>query len=100
MHAGTTDNPLLALRPGEDIPFDRITGEHVEPAVNALIAEAQGRLDALIQDTRPRTFTTTLTALENVGERLDFVMGVVSHLEAVATTPALRAAVAAVQPPV
>src|SRR5262249_35373003 len=58
------------------------------------------RLDALIQDPRPRTFANTLTALENVGERLDFVMGVVSHLEAVATTPALRAAVPAVQPKV
>src|SRR5262249_35841910 len=63
MHAGNADNPLLALRAGQDIPFDRITGEHVEPAIQALIAEAQGRLDALIQDPRTRTFANTLTAL-------------------------------------
>jgi len=39
-------------------------------------------------------------ALENVGERLEFAMGVVSHLETVATYPELRAANNAVRPKV
>lgn len=100
MLEATSQNPLLSLRPEVEIPFDRILGEHVEPAVDALLAEARARLDALVADTRPRTYATTLGALEAVTERLDFVMGVVGHLESVATTKELRAAFNAVQPAV
>jgi len=91
-------NPLLTL--GYDIPFDRIRGEHVEPAVHALLADARARLDALVAEPGPRTFDNTLGALERVTEKLDFVVGVVGHLESTATTPELRAAYSAVQPPV
>lgn len=94
----TAQNPLLSLRLDAEIPFDRIRGEHVEPAVQVLLAEAKSRLAALENDPGPRTFENTLTAFERIGERLDFVMGVVSHLESVATTPELRAANNAVQP--
>ncbi|MDI1443451.1 M3 family metallopeptidase [Polyangium sp. 6x1] len=92
------ENPLLDL--GYDIPFDRIRGEHVEPAVKELVAEARARLDALAAEQGPRTFENTITALERATEQLDFVMGVVGHLESVATTPELRAAYSAVQPEV
>jgi oligopeptidase A len=100
MLEASSPNPLLSLRPEVEIPFERIFGEHVTPAIDALLAEAQEKLDALVADIRPRTYETTLGALEAVTERLDFVMGVVSHLESVATTPALRAAYNAVQPAV
>ncbi len=92
------ENPLLDL--GYDIPFDRIRGEHVEPAAKALIADAKARLDAVANHEGPRTFENTMTALERVTEQLDFVIGVVGHLESVATTPELRAAYSAVQPAV
>ncbi|MFS8068325.1 MAG: M3 family peptidase, partial [Byssovorax sp.] len=98
MSSAAVDNPLLAL--GDEIPFDRIRGEHVEPAVDALLVEARARLDALGKDHGQRTYASTMDALEGVTERLDFVMGVVGHLESVATTPALRAAYNAVQPAV
>jgi oligopeptidase A len=98
MSSAAVDNPLLAL--GDEIPFDRIRGEHVEPAVNALLVEARARLEALGKDSGPRTYASTMDALEGVTERLDFVMGVVGHLESVATTPTLRAAYNAVQPAV
>jgi oligopeptidase A len=94
----TAENPLLHLQDG--IPWDRIRGEHVEPAVQALLAEARAKLDALVAEPAPRTYQNTLLALELVTERLELAMGVVGHLESVATTPELREAYAAVQPPV
>jgi len=57
-------------------------------------------LKALAEEASPRTFANTLGALEALTERLDFIMGIVGHLESVATTPALRAAYNAVQPAV
>lgn len=93
-------NPLLALDPATPIPFDRIRAEHDEPAVRALLDEARARLDALVADTSPRTFESTLGALEAVTERIELVMGIISHLESVATTPELRAAYNALQPEV
>jgi oligopeptidase A len=92
------DNPLLAL--ADPLPFDRIRGEHVEPAVHALLAEARARLQALETSTGPRTYDDTLGALEAVTERLELAMSVVGHLEGVETTPELRAAYNAVQPEV
>ena len=98
MSSAAVDNPLLSL--GEEIPFDRIRGEHVQPAIEALLVDARARLAALGNDTAARTYANTMDALEAVTEQLDFVMGVVGHLESVATTPALRAAYNAVQPAV
>ncbi len=93
-----TDNPLLSL--GYEIPFDRIHGEHVEPAIRALLDDARARMDALVSAPGPRTYESTMAALEGVTRRLDLAMNVVSHLESAATTPALRAAYNAVQPEV
>jgi oligopeptidase A len=98
MSSAAVDNPLLTL--GDEIPFDRIRGEHVEPAIEALLIEARARLEALGNDSSPRTYESTMDALEAVTERLEFVMGVVGHLESVATTEPLRAAYNAVQPAV
>src|SRR5690606_28547729 len=47
-----------------------------------------------------RTRANTLDAFEELGRGLDWAMGVVGHLESVATTPELRAAYEAVQPKV
>ena len=46
----------------------------------------------------PRTFANTMEPLDALTERLDYAVGIARHLEAVATTPALRAAYNAVQP--
>src|SRR5262249_8679662 len=90
----------LALTPQELIPFDRIEGGHVEPAVRALLAEAKARVLALAAEKGARTYENTLLALEGATERLELAMNVIEHLEAVHTTPALRAAFEAVQPEV
>jgi oligopeptidase A len=48
----------------------------------------------------PRTWENTMGALDTLTEPLDEGMGLVSHLESVATEPALREAYSAVQPEV
>ncbi len=94
--SNSATNPLLEVR--FEIPFDQISATHVEPAARQLIAEAQALIDAIADDAGPRTFENTLLALEDSTEKLSFAMGVVGHLEAVKTTPELRAAYNAVRP--
>ena len=73
-------NPLLEIAQGRDIPFDRIGAEHVEPGVAALLDESREKLRALEADGGPRTFASTLDALEAVSRRLEEAMAVVGHL--------------------
>ena len=95
------DNPLLTLVAHEPIRFDHIRADHVEPAIRALIAEAQARLDAITTSSVvPRSYDGTLLALEQATERLEFAMSIVEHLESVRTTPELRTALERVQPDV
>ncbi|MGD8862618.1 MAG: M3 family metallopeptidase, partial [Myxococcales bacterium] len=89
-------NPLLAIE--HPIPFDRIEAGHVEPAVDALLEQARQDLKALEDSAEPPTYDNTLGALDRLTERLGRAMGVVGHLESVATSPALREAYNAVQP--
>jgi oligopeptidase A len=91
-------NPLLT--PQFRVPFDRIRAEHVQPAVAELLRDARARLEAIAAEPGPRTFGNTLRALDDLTEPLDYAMGVVRHLEAVATYPELRAAFNAAQPEV
>src|SRR5215468_3398793 len=85
-------NPLSQIQ--FRIPFDQIRAEHVVPAIDILLADAQMRLEKTIECDDP------LLALDTLTERLDFAMGVVRHLESVATTPQLREAYNEVQPKV
>ncbi len=92
-------NPLIGLRAEAepfDISFDRIEASHVEPAVDALIAEASEAVGAIAS--APRTYDGTLGALEAATEPLEIALTVVGHLESVATTPDLREAYNRVQP--
>src|SRR5580704_8800170 len=85
-------NPLLEIQ--FRVPFDQIEAEHIEPAIDELLARASHQLDQMIAGERP------LQAFDTMTEPLDYAMNVVRHLESVATTPALRAAHNAVQPKV
>jgi oligopeptidase A len=89
-------NPLLEVE--FQIPFDQIRAEHVEPAAAQLLRDAQAQLDRLTSDSGPRTFSNTMEPLDELTERLDYAVGIARHLEAVATTPELRAAYNTVQP--
>src|SRR5580692_5115793 len=91
-----SDNPLLHVH--FEIPFDRVRAEHVEPAMEELLADARAKVEAIAADPAPRTYDNTMLALEKATEHLDYAIGVVRHLEGVATYPELRAAFNAVEP--
>jgi oligopeptidase A len=80
------------------VPFHEARAEHVEPAVDALLARSQERIDAIA--TAPRTYEATLGALDFASNELDFAMSVAGHLEAVDGTPEMRAAYNKVLPKV
>ena len=90
------NNPLLSI--AFFVPFDQVRAEHVEPGVAQLLADAGQRIEAIVADRAPRTYANTMLALEKSTENLDYALSVVRHLEAVATSPELRAAWNAVEP--
>jgi oligopeptidase A len=89
-------NPLLTV--DFRVPFHRIEANLIQPAVAALLVEANARLQAVGAPVDRRTFENTMRALDVLTEPLDYAMAVVRHLESVATYPELRAAFNAVQP--
>jgi oligopeptidase A len=98
MTSATNGNPLLQIK--FQIPFDQIRAESVEPAVAELMSDARQELDRLIAETGVRTFANTMVRLDHLTERLEYAMQIIRNLEALATTPELRAAYNAVQPQV
>jgi oligopeptidase A len=92
------ENPLL--QPTFPVPFDAIREQYMEPAVRALLAEANAAVDAIAASPGPYTYDSTLGALERSSEKLEFTMSLIEHLESVATTPTLREAYNAVLPDV
>ncbi len=89
------DNPLLA---GTGLPaFSAIRPEHVEPAVDAILADYRKAVDALAADDARRDFEHVMLAQERLEQRLARAWAPVSHLHSVADTPALRKAYMAAQ---
>jgi oligopeptidase A len=98
MTSPTLSNPLLQIQ--FQIPFDQIRAENVEPAIAELLAQARVELDRLISEPGPRTFANTMVRLDHLTERLEYAMQIIRNLEALVTTPELRAAYNTVQPQV
>jgi oligopeptidase A len=96
MTSSTVANPLLQIQ--FQIPFDQIRAETVQPAIAGLLVETRSELDRLISEPGPRSFVNTMQRLDHLTERLEYAMQIIRNLEAVATTPELRAAYNAVQP--
>jgi oligopeptidase A len=83
------ENPLLGPEPLP--PFTRIRPEHVEPAVQTLLAENRERISHLAALDEP-TFATVVEPLEDMQHRLTRTWSPVSHLNAVLNSEPLRAA--------
>ena len=91
-----TSNPLLDFT---STPlFDRIQPEHVSPAVDVLMAESQTAVDTVTHADFPANWRAISGVLDVAGERLGRAWGAVSHLNAVADTPEMRAAYNAALP--
>lgn len=83
-------NPLLDFT---DLPlWDQVRPEHVGPAVDELLAQADASLETVTQPSFPPSWNEIAKVLDVATERLGRAWGVVSHLNAVADTPPLRAA--------
>lgn len=84
------DNPLLDTTA---LPrFAEIGAEHVGSAVDVLIAECETALERATGPAVPADYDALSAVLDVATERLGRAWGVVGHLNAVADTPALRAA--------
>ena len=83
-------NPLLT---SQQLPlFDQITPDHIEPAIDTLLADASAALHTVTLADFPADWHAIARELEVATEKLGVAWGAVSHLNAVADTPELRAA--------
>ena len=89
-------NPLLDTT---GLPlFDQIAPEHVAPALDVLLADAEKALDTVTAKDFPAEWKSIAQTLDVSTERLGMAWGAVSHLNSVADTPELRAAYNAALP--
>jgi oligopeptidase A len=91
-------NPLLSTAALPE--FAAIRPEHVQPAIQQLLAEAQAALDEAVKPETPADYDSLSRILDTATERLGTAWGAVGHLNAVADTPALREAYNAMLPAV
>jgi oligopeptidase A len=83
-------NPLLDI---SGLPlFDQIKPEHVSPALDALLAEAEAALTKVTGPDVPADYDALSLLLDVSTEKLGRAWGAVGHLNSVADTPELRAA--------
>jgi len=83
-------NPLLDF---DDLPlFDQIRPEHVAPAVDVLLKQAEVALEEVTAPEFPARWDAIAKVLDVATERFSRAWGAVGHLNAVADTPELRAA--------
>lgn len=97
-NADDSRNPLLAVK--VPVPFHDVRPEHILPAVDSLLASAQKTLDSIGTSPPPRTYASTLEALDLATNELDYATNLAGHLESVLGSPDLRDAYAAVVPKV
>ena len=84
------NNPLLSF---DDLPlFDRIKPEHVAPAIDQLLVDANAALETVTAPDFPARWSDIASMLDVSTEKLGSSWGAVSHLNSVADTPELRAA--------
>lgn len=84
------DNPLLEE---SALPaFSRIRPEHVEPAIDALLADGRSLVERLTANDSAASWETFVQPIEEEDDRLARAWSPVSHLNAVMSSDALRAA--------
>lgn len=83
-------NPLLEL---DGLPpFSQIRPEHVEPAMDRLLAENRALTESLLQSGGPFTWENLIQPLELADDRLSRAWSPVSHMNAVMNNDELRQA--------
>ncbi len=92
------NNPLLSF---DDLPlFDQVRPEHVAPAMEQLLAQADAALETVIAAGFAAEWNAIAGILDVAVERLSRAWGAVNHLKSVADAPELRTAYNQVLPKV
>ena len=81
-------NPLLTMSGLP--PFAQIKPEHVEPAIDSLLAENRRTVEQLLSGTKEYTWDNLVQPLEDMDDRLSRVWSPVSHMNSVMNSEALR----------
>ncbi|WP_411726348.1 M3 family metallopeptidase [Methyloglobulus sp.] len=82
------NNPLLA---NSVLPlFSQIKAEHIEPAIDQLLAEARATVENHLQATKNYTWENFIEPLENADDKLNKAWSPVSHMNSVINSDALR----------
>jgi len=82
------NNPLLE---DSTLPqFSKIKPEHVEPAIDSLLAEARSIVEQHLQATTEFTWENLIEPVENIEDKLNKAWSPVSHLNSVINTDELR----------
>ncbi len=93
----TANNPLL-----QDFdlpPYSQIKPQHVEPAVDQILADSRAAIAKLLEQQQANpSWDGLVLALDELGARLGRAWSPVSHLNAVCNSPELRAAYEACLP--
>src|SRR5947207_8581209 len=83
-------NPLLDF---SGLPrFAEVRVEHIAPAVATLIDEVRTTVEKIVASYAPASWESVVAPQFAATERLDRAWGIVTHLNAVVNTPALREA--------
>ena len=92
-------NPLLSFGRGI-AQYDAVRPEQIAPAIEHLLGVCETAVAKAVDAKTPATWLDLVEPLEDATEQLGRSWGVVSHLNAVADTPELRAAYGAMLPKV
>ena len=82
------ENPLLNL--SQNVPFDRIQPEHIEQAVDQLLALARQAVDTVSNDDSEPSWDNIVEPITDATETLYRAWSVAGHLNSVINTPELR----------
>ena len=83
-------NPLLEF---DGLPpFSKISPEHIEPAIDHILAESSQAIDALFEIQNDFNWENLIQPLENIQDRISKVWSPIGHLNAVLNSDPLRTA--------
>ena len=90
------NNPLLDM---DGLPpFQAIKPEHIEPAIDAVLAESRAAVEALLASNTHHTWDNLIAPLDDIEDWLNRLWSPVSHMNSVANSEPLRAAYKACLP--
>jgi len=84
------NNPLLQF--DRLPPFSKIKPEHVEPAIDSILAQCRQKLNTLLEETQDYQWDTIIAPIENIDDRFNRIWSPISHLNSVVNSEELRQA--------